>query len=109
LVPPQQNLCQTIMWIPTSTRSMTLIAGQLKLGKLALPMPTKVFLNSFILIPLGATMGEALPSEYITKNNKVAERQLVIAAIRLANTIEMIYNPKETKPEKFLGNMIFLQ
>ena len=56
-------------------------------------------------------MNEKLSEEYISKNNKITERQLVIAAHRLARTIEMIFNPKEEdlSTEQQSGNDNFLQ
>lgn len=52
----------------------------------------------------GATMNQALPQDYVNENNAKTEKQLVLAAHRLAKTIEMIFNPKEeaTTSEAFL-------
>ena len=48
---------------------------------------------------IGATMGQALPADYIDRGTIVAEKQLVIAGFRLAKTIEMIFNPNQTAEE----------
>ena len=49
-------------------------------------------------------MNQALPQDYVNENNKKTERQLVLAAHRLAKTIQMIFNPKEdaTTSDSFL-------
>ena len=57
-------------------------------------MPTKVKSNPLLTICIDATINQALPQEYVSRNNQVAEKQLVLAAHRLAKTIEMIFNPK---------------
>jgi hypothetical protein len=49
-------------------------------------------------------MGQALPADYVSKNNKIAQKRLVLAGHRLAKTIEMIFNPKteEAVSDSFL-------
>ena len=49
-------------------------------------------------------MNQALPQDYVNENNKKTQKQLVLAAHRLAKTIQMIFNPKEnaTTSDSFL-------
>lgn len=56
---------------------------------------------------LGATMNQALPQDYIDKNNNIAARQLVLAGHRLAMVIEMIFGKSLAQEE--IAASAFLQ
>ena len=82
---------------PTSTRTTMSRNGLSNHGRSAPPALTKVCSckKRLSLVYIGATMNQALPQSYIDENNAKTEKQIVLAAHRLAKTIEMIFNPKQ--------------
>lgn len=56
--------------------------------------------------------GEKVPDDYVSKNNPIAERQVVLAGYRLAHLIEYLFTPKHsevTEEVVVIEEQLFLQ